>query len=562
MKKKFSFLLVLLLALATFLAACGGNNGNNGNNAANNGNNANSGNNGGEEEPAAEERAQVLNLLESSEIPSMDAALATDSVSFNVMNQVYEGLYRLGENDEAVLGMAAEEPTISEDGKTYTFKIRDAVWSNGDPVTANDFEYAWKKALNPDTAAEYAYIMYDIKNAEAVNAGDLPLEELGVKAVDEKTLEVQLETAVPYFNALLSFATFYPQNEAFVTEQGDQYGLEANTSVYNGPFVLSDWKHEQSFQLQKNADYWEADVVQLEEINFNIVKDTATGVNLYETEKADIAGLSAEFVDQYGNDENFKTRADTAVYFLRFNQADPVLANVNARKAIDMAWDKQGLVDVLLNNGSIPAYYLVPQEFVYGPDGTDFRESNGNFNETDIAAAQEAWATAKEEAGFEEATLELLNYDSESSRKIGEFLKEELERNLEGLTVTISQQPFAQKLDLESAGDYQMSFAGWGPDYPDPMTFVDMFVTDGAHNQMGYSNPEYDQLIEDAKTTLLDDEQARWDAMLKAEQILFEDAAISPMYQRGVAYLERPYVKGVLRHAFGADSSYKWAHIE
>ncbi|MGF2615354.1 peptide ABC transporter substrate-binding protein [Rossellomorea vietnamensis] len=562
MKKKFSFLLVLLLALATFLAACGGNNGNNGNNAGNNGNNANSGNNGGEEEPAEEERAQVLNLLESSEIPSMDAALATDAVSFNVMNQVYEGLYRLGENDEAVLGMAAEEPTVSEDGTTYTFKIRDAVWSNGDPVTANDFEYAWKKALNPDTAAEYAYIMYDIKNAEGVNSGDLPLDELGVKAVDEKTLEVQLETQVPYFDALLSFATFYPQNEAFVTEQGDQYGLEANTSIYNGPFVLSDWKHEQSFQLQKNADYWEADVVQLEEINFNIVKDTATGVNLYETEKADIAGLSAEFVDQYGNDENFKTRADTAVYFLRFNQLNETLANVNARKAIDMAWDKQGLVDVLLNNGSIPAYYLVPQEFVYGPDGTDFRETNGNFNETDIEAAKEAWAKAKEEVGFEEVSLELLNYDSESSRKVGEFLKEELERNLEGLTVTISQQPFAQKLDLESAGDYDFSFAGWGPDYPDPMTFVDMFVTDGAHNQMGYSNPDYDKLIEDSKTTLLDDEQARWDAMLEAEKILFEDAAISPMYQRGVAYLERPYVKGILRHAFGADASYKWAHIE
>jgi oligopeptide transport system substrate-binding protein len=561
MKKKFSFLLVLLLALTTFLAACGGNNA--ANNSGNNGNTGNSGNNGGGEEEPAEERPQVLNLLESSEIPSMDSSLATDAVSFLVMNNVYEGLYRLGENDEAVLGMAAEEPTISEDGKTYTFKIReDAVWSNGDPVTANDFEYSWKKTLNPDTAAEYAYIMYDILNAEKVNSGELPVDELGVKALDEKTFEVKLETQVPYFEALLSFATFYPQNEAFVTEQGDQYGLEANTSLYNGPFVLNEWKHEQSFQLTKNEDYWESDVVKLEEINFNIVKDTATGVNLYETDKADAAGLSAEFVDQYKGDENFKTRADTAVYFLRLNQENEVLANVNARKAIDMAWDKQGLVDVLLNNGSMPAYYLVPQDFVFGPDGTDFRESNGNFNETDIEAAKEAWAKAKEEVGFEEVSLELLNYDSESSKKVGEFLKEELESNLEGLTVTISQQPFAQKLDLETKGDYDFSFAGWGPDYPDPMTFVDMFVTDGAHNQMGYSNPEFDKLVEDAKTTLLDDPEARWNALLEAEKILFEDAAISPMYQRGVAYLERPYVHGILRHAFGADASYKWAYIE
>ncbi len=559
MKKKFSFLLVLLLALSTFLAACGGGS----DNANSDGDSSNNDNNEGTEEQTEEPaRAQVLNLLETSEIPSMDSTLATDSVSFNVMNNVFEGLYRLGENDEAVLGMAAEEPTVSEDGKTYTFKIRDAQWSNGTAVTANDFEYAWKKALNPETGAEYAYIMYDIKNAAKVNAGELPVDELGVKALDEKTLEVQLETQVPYFNALLSFATFYPQNEAYITEQGDQYGLEANTTIYNGPFTLADWKHEQSFQLKKNESYWDAATVKLEEINFNIVKDTATAVNLYETEKADITGLSAEFVDKYKSDENFKTLADTAVYFLRLNQKNEVLANVNARKAIDAAYDKQGMVDVLMNNGSTPAYFLVPDNFVTGPDGNDYRDTNGTFGSFDPAAAGEFWAKAKEELGKDTFELELLNYDSESSRKIGEFLKEQLETNLPGLTVTISQQPFAQKLDLESAGDYDFSFAGWGPDYPDPMTFVDMFVTDGAHNQMAYSNPEYDKLVEQAKGELLGDLQARWDALLEAEKILFEDQAISPMYQRGSSYLERPYVKNVLRHSFGADNSYKWASIE
>ncbi|QHE60995.1 peptide ABC transporter substrate-binding protein [Rossellomorea vietnamensis] len=549
MKKKFSFLLVLLLALSTFLAACGGDK----ETDSEEGSGA-----GGSDE----KKEQVLNLLEASEIPSMDSTLATDAVSFNVMNNVLEGLYRLGENDEAVLGMAAEEPQISEDGKTYTFKIRDAKWSNGDPVTANDFVYAWKKALNPDTGAEYAYIMYDIKNAAKVNAGDLPVDELGVKAVDDKTLEVQLETPVPYFKALLSFATFYPQNQKFVEEQGDKFGLEADTVVYNGPFTLSEWKHEQSFKLSKNEDYWDAENVKLKEVNFNIVKDTATGVNLYETNKADIAGLSAEFVDKYKSDENFKTRAETSVYFLRLNQGNEVLKNVNARKAIDSAYDKQGMVDVLLNNGSIPAYYLVPKDFVTGPDGTEYREAVGDFGEFDPKKAADYWAKAKEELGKDSIELELLNYDSDSSKKIGEFLKEQLEQNLEGLTVKIKAQPFKQKLELETKGQYDFSFAGWGPDYPDPMTFVDMFVTDGAHNQMGYSNPEYDKKIEQAKGELLDDLDARWQAMIDAEKILFEDQAISPMYQKGVSYLERPYVKNVLRHSFGADNSYKWAYIE
>jgi oligopeptide transport system substrate-binding protein len=543
-------LLVLLLALSTFLAACGGD-------KKTEGNEEGSGAGGSDEK-----KEQVLNLTESSEIPSMDSTLATDSVSFNVMNNVLEGLYRLGENDEPVLGMAAEEPQISEDGKTYTFKIRDAKWSNGDPVTANDFVYAWQKALNPDTGAEYAYIMYDIKNAAKVNNGDVPVEELGVKATDDKTLEVQLETPVPYFKALLSFATFYPQNQKFVEEQGDKFGLEADTVVYNGPFTLSEWKHEQSFKLSKNDDYWDAESVKLKEVNFNIVKDTATRVNLYETNKADVATLSAEFVDKYKSDEDFKTRAKTSVYFLRLNQENEVMKNVNARKAIDSAYDKEGMVQVLLNDGSVPAYYLVPKDFVSGPDGTEYREAVGDFGEFDAKKAADYWAKAKEELGKDSIELELLNYDSDNSKKIGEFLKEQLEQNLEGLTVKIKAQPFKQKLELESKGQYDFSFAGWGPDYPDPMTFVDMFVTDGAHNQMGYSNPEYDKKIEQAKGELLDDLDARWQAMVDAEKILFDDQAISPMYQAGVSYLERPYVKNILRHSFGADNSYKWASIE
>lgn len=549
MKKKFSLLLVLLLAVSTFLAACGGDK-----------------KTDGKKEGAAgsdSKDEQVLNLSVGSEIPSMDTALATDSVSFNVMNNVFEGLYRLGENDEAVLGMAAEEPEVSEDGKTYTFKIRDAKWSNGDPVTAQDFVYGWQRVLNPDTAAEYAYIMSDIKNASKINEGKAKPEELGVKALDEKTLEVQLEQAVPYFKALLSFATFYPQNQKVIEEQGKNYGLEADTQVYNGPFTLAEWNHEQSFKLTKNKDYWDADTVKLENVNFNIVKDTTTAVNLYETNKIDVVGLSSQFVDKYKDDENFKTFGDTAVFFLRLNQKNEVLANVNARKAFDSAYDKQGMVDVLLNNGSVPAYYLVPKDFVSGPDGTEYRKTAGeSYGGFDVEKAKEYWEKAKEELGQDKVELTLLNYDDENSGKIGEYFKEQLEQNLDGLTVKIKAQPFKQKLALESKGDYDFSFAGWGPDYPDPMTFLDMFVTDGGHNQMAYSNKEFDKKIEQAKGELSNDPEKRWQAMVDAEKILFDDQAISPIYQRGASYLERPYVKNMYRHSFGADNSFKWTSIE
>jgi oligopeptide transport system substrate-binding protein len=548
-KKKLSLFLVLLLAVSTFLAACGGKKEENA---------------GGEkqtEKPAETKKEQVLNLLESSEIPSLDSVLATDQVSFIVLNNIMEGLYRLDKDNKPTPGMA-ESHEVSEDGKVYTFKLRDAKWSNGDPVTAHDFVYAWRKALDPNTGAEYAYIMYDIKNAEEVNTGKLPVDQLGVKALDDKTLQVELKNPVPYFLSLTSFATFYPQNEKFVKEQGDKYGLEANTTVYNGPFVLSEWKHEQGWTYKKNPNYWDAETVKLETINVNIVKDNATAVNLYDTKKADRVGLSAEFVDKYKNDKNFKTELEASLFWLRMNTKNELLSNVKARKAIAMAFDKQGITDVILNNGSVPANYFVPKGFVTGPNGKDFRDENGDLLTTNVEEAKKLWAEAKQELGKDQFTIELLNYDSDSAKKIGEYLKEQLETNLEGLTVNIKQQPFKQKLELESKMQYDLSFSGWGPDYQDPMTFIDLWVTDGAHNQTGWSNAEYDKLVKDAKTTLLTDLQARWDAMLQAEKIVAEEAPVAPIYQRGISYLEREYVKGIVSHQFGADYSYKWAYIE
>ncbi|OQP20050.1 peptide ABC transporter substrate-binding protein [Geobacillus zalihae] len=537
MKKRFSFFLVLLLALSTFQGGQGG-------------------------EKPAEKKEQVLNLLETQEIPSLDSALATDQVSFIVLNNVMEGLYRLGKDNKPVPGVA-ESYTVSEDGKTYTFKLRqDAKWSNGDPVTAHDFVFAWRRVLDPKTKAEYAYIMYDIKNAAAVNTGKLPVDQLGVKALDNYTLQVELENPIPYFISLTVFGTFMPQNEKFVKAQGDKYGLEANTTLYNGPFVLSEWKHEQGWTYAKNPNYWDKDTVKLEKINVKVVKETATMVNLYDTKKADRVILSAEFVDKYKKDKNFHTYLEPSIFWLRMNTKKEPLNNVNARKAIAMAIDKEAMVNTLFNNGSVVANYAVPKDFVTGPDGKDFRDANGDLVSYNVDEAKKLWEQAKKELGKDKFTIELLNYDDDVAKKVGEYLKEQLEKNLPGLTVNIKQQPFKQKLELESNMQYELSFSGWGPDYQDPMTFLDLWTTNNPHNQTGWSNAEYDKLIKDAKTTLLGDLQARWDAMLKAEKILFEEMPIAPLYQRGRAYLQREYVKDIVIHSFGGDYSYKWAYIE
>ncbi|MDH2880563.1 peptide ABC transporter substrate-binding protein [Bacillus cytotoxicus] len=504
---------------------------------------------------------QILNIVETGEISTLDSSIATDGFSYAALNNVMEGLYMPGPDNKPVPG-AAESYTLSEDGKTYIFKLRHSNWSNGDPVTAHDFEYAWKRAINPETASEYAHIMFDIKNAEKVNKKALPLDSFGVKALDDKTLEVQLEHPVPYFLGLMGFATFYPQNQKVVEAQGTNYGLEAANAVYNGPFVLNEWKHDTSYKMTKNPNYWDHKNVRLQEINVNIVKDTSAAVNLFESKQVDRITINSEFVDKYQNDPSLKKMARPSVTFFRLNQKNPLLANKNARKAISLSFDKKGITTTILNNGSIPANAFIPKGFVKGPDNKDFRSTSNVKVETNIKEAKKQWETAKKETNLQNVSLSIISTDESNDKKISEYLKGELEKNLPGLKITLNPLPVKAFLEREGNGDFEISLSTWGPDYPDPTTFLNMFVTDGPFNKMNYSNKQYDELMEKASSSLTTDLPARWKAFQDAEKILVEDdAAIAPIFQAGLIYLERPSVKGVVVRPFAGIYSYKWAYI-
>lgn len=267
---------------------------------------------------------KVLRMVDTSDIPSMDQNKATDAVSFQAMINVNEGLVRLDENDQAIPGVA-ESWTQSEDGLTYTFKLRqDAVWSNGDPVTANDFVYSWRRLGDPATASQYNYMLETtgIVNASEIIKPDATVkpEELGVTAIDDYTLEVKLAYPVPYFVKLMTFPSFFPVNQKFVEKVGqDAYGTTVETSLFNGPFVLSKWEIGYQYEYGKNSTYWNKDIVKLDAVNFRIVKDTAAGINLYDTSEIDRVGLSGEFVEQYQDHPHFSQFGDTALYYLVFN---------------------------------------------------------------------------------------------------------------------------------------------------------------------------------------------------------------------------------------------------
>ncbi|AWC32839.1 peptide ABC transporter substrate-binding protein [Bacillus cytotoxicus] len=509
----------------------------------------------------SKEEKKVLQLTETGEIPSLNSGKVTDAISFNVLNNVMEGLFRLSKDDEVIAGMA-QNYEVSQDGKRYTFHLREAKWSNGDLVTAHDFVYAWKQVINPETASQYAYIMYDVKNAEKINKQQLGLDELGVKAIDNKTFVVELEHPVPYFTKLLCLPTFYPIHEKYAKEQREKYGLEADKTVYNGPFTLSEWKHEASFTMKKNNQYWDKKEVKLDEINYQIVKDISTVVNLYETNKIDRAVISTEFVDKYKNNKELKQFTDPIMYFFRFNESVPILKNKHARLALSMAFDKKDLATSFLNDGSEPANYYIPSGFLLDSDNKDFRETTMEINKTNVKQAKEYWEKAKQETGTNEVTIEMLNYDLENFKKVGEYIKEQLEKNLPGLTINVKLQPHSQKLALEKKKEYEMSLSRWLPDYPDPMTYLEVFLSENGVNNTGYANPEYDALLKKIKLELGNDEQARWKAMQDAEKMLLEDAVIAPVFQHGLSYLQKPYVKNLYVHQFGPATTLKWTDIK
>ncbi|MDR6226283.1 peptide ABC transporter substrate-binding protein [Desmospora profundinema] len=537
MGKRFQLSLAILLAASLFLSACGG------------------------VDQAADggEGKQVLNLMQTSEPPGLDSATTTDAVSNEILNNVMEGLYRLDKNNEPVEGMA-EDVEISKDKKTYTFKLREAEWSDGEPVTAQDFEYAWKRALDPKTKSEYAYIMYPVKGAQKYNTGKGNPEDVGVKALDDKTLEVKLEEPIPYFQGLLTFTTFYPQREDILEEHGNKYATEVDKMVYNGPFVMSDWQHQKSYQLKKNDKYWDHESVKLVEINFSIVKETSTGVNLFETGKLDVATLSDDFVDKYADSESVVEVPESTTFYLQFNTDEKFFDNGKIRKAFSMVLDRSTITDKLRKDGSEPAAGLVPS--VIQVEDQSFRELSGNHikPKADPKEAKKLLKEGLKEVGLDKLpTVELIGYDHDQGKKEQEYMKEALESALD-INVKIQILPFEQKLDRESNGDFQFSFAGWGADYNDPMTFMDLMVTDGPYNRGGWSNKEYDKLIE--KSLSNPDFEERAKDLATAEKILMNEMGLVPIYHRSRLNLQDEKVKELYRHPFGADRTFKWTYIE
>ncbi|MFZ5647024.1 MAG: peptide ABC transporter substrate-binding protein [Bacillota bacterium] len=501
---------------------------------------------------------QVVRYNVCTEPETLDPALATGVPEGTILANMLEGLVRYGPNNEIRPGIAREWK-ISPDGLVYTFKLREAKWSNGDPVTAGDFVYSWKRVLDPKTASDYAYQLYYIKGAEEYNSGTGKAENVAVRAVDDLTLEVTLKAPAPQFLGLTAYPTLFPVNPGADRENKDWHKV-MEKYVVNGPFKPVKWDHNQKIELVKNDKYWDAKNVKLEKLEIYLIDNIDTGYNMYKAGQLD-------FQDEVPTQELARLKAanevkiypDASVYFYRFNVSKKPFDDARVRKAFAMAINRQEIVDKVTMAGQIPAYSFVP----YGipdTDGKDFRTSAGNqFFREDLAEAKKLLADAGYPDGKGFPKVSILTNAHAGHQKTAQAIQQMWKQNL-GVEAGITVQDWKVYNDSVDNLNYDIARAGWGPDYLDPMTFIDLFVTKGGNNDTGWSNKDYDSLVARANST--GDQKARMDAMHRAEKLLMEEMPVMPIYFYTNPGLIRDKVKDVVVPPFAISADFKNAYVE
>lgn len=507
-----------------------------------------------------------LKVMLETPVMSLDPQQATDGTSFEVMANYTDGLTQMDDSGAAVAAIAESWET-SDDGLTWTFHLRkDAKWSNGTPVTAKDFVFGWQRAVDPDVASEYAYMLSDIgqiKNAAEIIGGTKDKSELGVTAVDDNTLQVELNAPVSYFLSLMYFPTFYPVNEEFFNTCPDTYGTSPETTLSDGAFVLDSYEPAATeIHLTKNADYYDADKIKLAGIDYQVIQDSQQALLSYQNGDLDLTLLNGDQVDQVQDDPAFKAVGAGYLWYVTPNiSAVPELANDNIRKALTFAIDRTAICEDVLKDGSKPTYTAVPMDFAAGPDGSDFSADQTKFQDVcadDTAKAAEYWQKGLDELGITSLTLDMVVDADDAPQKVATVLQEQWQTALPGLTINLTVEPKKQRVQDLQDGNYQLGLTRWGPDYADPMTYLGMWTTGCSNNYGLWSSTDFDDIIAKCTTgELATDPEGRWSAMYDAEKIVMDQSVIFPLYTQCNAEMLSTNVTGVAFHPVALNRVYK-----
>lgn len=539
--KKFATLTSMLLVFGLLATGCG---------SKTSGNNA-----------ATENVKQIITYNNASEPETIDPAKAQGQPDLQVINTAFEGLVRYGKDNKIEKGMA-KDWKISDDKKTYTFTLTDSKWSNGDPVTADDFVFAWERVLKPETASPYAYQLYYLENAQAYNEGtEKDFSKVGVKALDAKTLEVKLTGPAPQFLGLTAFGTLVPVNKKVVSADKD-WAAKVDTYVGNGPFKMTKWEKNQKFEFAKNENYWDKGSVKLETLVYTEVTQASTELNMFETNQIDFGDdPPLEEIERLINDKTVSVAPQLSTYYYVFNTKAKPFDDPKVRKAFAMAIDRDAIVKNITKAGQKPAYAFVPPGFPDADTSKDFRQTGGDFFKGDLAEAKKLLAEAGYPDGKNFPKVELMVNDNEGHVKIASAILEMWKQNLGVSNISVKTMEWGSYLKARKSGDFQIARAGWNADYLDAMTFVDMYTTKniGGNNDTFWSNPEFDKDIETANNE--GDMNKRFEIMHNAEKLMMNDMIVLPIYFYTNPYYAKSYVKDYIVPPFGSSVEFKWASV-
>lgn len=509
-------------------------------------------------------KKQPLTWINTAEIATLDASKATDQASVEQINNVEEGLYLLGKNAKVQNALATSTKN-SADSKTWTFTLRkNAKWSNGDPVTAQDFVYSWRRTIDPKTASEYAYLFSGIKNADAIVAGKKKPATLGIKADGKYKLTVTLEKRIPYFKLLMAFPLFFPQNQKFIEKMGSKYATASKYMIYNGPYKQVGWTGSNlSWKLVKNGKYWDKKNVKLDTVKFSVQKTPATDYNLYQSGKLDAAFLDAQATKSLKGKTDYTQRKMSTTQYLAYNlKKHPEFKNKNLRLAISMAINRKELASTL-GGAANPATTFDPEGMttVNGKDYTDTvknaaTEKAATYN---VKEAKKLYKQALKETGKKKISFTLLGDDDDTAKKASEFVQSQLEDNL-GIDVQVQSIPKKTRMNKMMSGNFDVVSTRWNADFADPISFLDLQTTGASYNYGKWSNKTYDKYVAASKTT--GSTSTRFKELAKAEQILLEEQGVTPLYHPVEAWMVKPSVKGVIYNGAGANYSFKYAYLK
>ncbi|WP_285298234.1 peptide ABC transporter substrate-binding protein [Lactiplantibacillus plantarum] len=548
MKKRSVLAVVMSLVLVTVLAACGKHN----SQSSGNGKYASS---------------QVLNLSYPSSLDSIDIS---NMSGYGSTGNIFESLYRLGKNGSITPGLA-KSTKVSKDGKTYTFTIRNAKWSDGSKITAQDFVYSWKRTVTPATKSQYAYLFSGVKNADEIVAGKKSPSTLGVKAQGEHTFIVTLDKPITYFKKLMTYPLFGPISEKAVKKWGNKYATKAQYMLYSGPFKLTGWTGtNNSWQFVKNNQYWDKKAVHLQKINYTVNESTTTTLNLFQEKKLDLTQLASEQVKNMKSSSDYTTYPYSITAFLVYNFQDSnatikkALNNAKIRQAISLSINRKTLVKNVIGDASTVSKTFVPQDLVKdAKTGKDFADESTVKNSTSYnkALAQKLWKQGLKETGIKKLSIQLLASNDEPNKPISQYLKSALEKNLDGLTVNLSNIPSKVASSRAQSGDFDLYLSGWGADFNDPISHLQIMTNNSGYNYGKYNSSTYNALVNKAQNQDANDTSARWQDMINAEKTIMKDQGITPLYQTVYSYLQNLKVKGIIHNTAGTQWNYKYAYI-